>query len=269
MANSFSDSLRSFGGVVRAGTMALALCAVAACASTAPETGDSPKTTGELVADPMEPWNRYVFAVNDVVYTFMRPWIAPYMVLPDEGKEAVDNLIHNIKSPVILLNDLLQGEFERAWVTTGRFLINTTVGLFGLFDVAEGMGMPKHDEDFGQTLGTWGLGDGPYMVLPLLGPSNPRDALGAGVDMVSHPLFWVPGGDTGTMISAGRTYGSAATEYGGHVSEMDALRKTSLDYYATVRSLYIQMRRAQVRNIDPKAGEGAAVDYFPDDGTAQ
>lgn len=219
--------------------------------------------TGELVSDPLEPWNRYVFAVNDMIYTLARPWIAPYMVLPEAGKEKVDNLLHNLKTPVILLNDLLQGEFERAWITTKRFFINTTTGVLGLVDVAEKYGIPAHTEDFGQTLGTYGVGDGPYLVLPLFGPSNPRDALGQGIDMVTHPLFWL-GGETGTMVTAGRTYGTVSSEYGGRVNEMDALRETSLDYYATVRSLYTQMRRGQVQNLDAQPGQAAAVDYFAD-----
>ncbi|WP_051013751.1 MlaA family lipoprotein [Pararhodospirillum photometricum] len=251
-----------WGQVARAGILAVAVSSTASCAS-APQ-GD------ELVSDPMEPWNRYVFAVNDLIYTFLRPWIAPYMVLPDKGKEAVDNVVHNVKTPVILLNDLLQGEATRAWVTTQRFFINTTLGVLGTMDVAaKDYQLPKHREDFGQTLGAWGMGDGPYMVLPLLGPSNPRDALGSGIDMVSHPLFWVPGGDIGTMVSGGRTYATLASEYGGHVNEMDELRKTSLDYYATMRSLYTQMRRSEVKNIEGSKGQTAPVDYYSEGAPAK
>lgn len=210
------------------------------------------------VSDPLEPWNRYVFSVNDVVYTFARPWIAPYMVLPQEGKDTVDNFLHNLTSPVILVNDLLQGEFDRAWTTTKRFAINSTSGVLGLIDVAEDYGMAKHDEDFGQTLGTYGVGDSPYLVLPLLGPSNPRDGIGRGVDTITDPLFWVGT----TAISAGRMYGTFSNEYGGHVNEMDSLRETSLDYYATMRSLYTQMRRAKVKNIETPDSEEANIDYF-------
>lgn len=286
------------GGLAHLGAVALTAATLAACSSTtdpdmdAPVTGpqagaeaggmdtgaepgslpvqyaqadattDAATTDEQLVADPLEPWNRYVFSVNDLLYTFLRPWIAPYMVLPESGKESVDSFLHNASTPVILLNDLLQGEFDRAWVTTKRFFINTTAGMVGFIDVAEEYGMPKHEEDFGQTLGVYGVGDSPYLVLPLLGPSNPRDGVGTLVDFVSHPLFWVSGGYI-DVLKGGRTYGDVSSGYGGNVDQLDSIRETSLDYYASIRSLYTQKRRSEIRNeAGDAAGTQQDIDYF-------
>ncbi len=280
------------GGLARLGAVSVAVVTLAACgtvaepdtdaaatpAPMASEAGDAPSSAAvqyaqadattdataadeQLVSDPLEPWNRYVFSVNDLVYTFMRPWIAPYMVLPESGKKSVDSFLHNASTPVILVNDLLQGEFGRAWVTTKRFFINTTAGMVGFIDVAEEYGMPKHEEDFGQTLGVYGVGDGPYLVLPLFGPSNPRDGAGLLVDFVSHPLFWVGGGYI-DVLKGGRTYGDVASGYGRNVDQMDAIRASSLDYYASIRSLYTQKRRSDIANIETPAGAQQDIDYF-------
>ncbi|MCF8481133.1 MAG: VacJ family lipoprotein [Rhodospirillum sp.] len=276
MTNPITDITRRLGGrlggLSRSGITAIALMSLTACANVDTEGTSGQLAAAEpandmaaedevLVSDPLEPWNRYVFSVNDVVYSFARPWIAPYMVLPDEGKDTVDNFLHNLTSPVILLNDLLQGEMGRAWTTVKRFGINTTSGVLGLVDVADEYGMPKHEEDFGQTLGTWGMGDGPYLVLPLLGPSNPRDGIGRGVDTVTDPLFWLTGG-AAQAFSGARTYGTFSNEYGRRSGDMDALRESSLDYYATIRSLYTQMRRSKIQNIEGAKVQDAEVDYF-------
>lgn len=258
MSGTLSRLTSPLGALARIGAVGVALSFFAGCANQASQNGGD-----SLVSDPLEPWNRYVFAVNDFVYMMAQPFIAPYMVLPDSGKRTVDNFLHNLSTPVILLNDLLQCEFTRAWTTTKRFAVNSTVGVLGLVDVAADFDMPRHTEDFGQTLGTYGVGDGPYLVLPLLGPSNPRDAVGTGVDAVSHPLFWLPSNGTGDVIRGARAYASVSNELGGRTPQLEALRATSLDYYATVRSLYIQNRRAQVQNLDTSTGP--FVDYFPDD----
>ncbi len=220
---------------------------LAALAQTAPNMDDPYAGDEQLVADPFEDWNRYVFSLNTLIYMFMQPVIAPYGVLPDERKENVDNFLHNVSTPIILLNDLLQGDVDRAWVTTQRFAVNSTAGGLGFFDVAEGLDLPKHDEDFGQTLGVWGVGDGPYMVYPLFGPSNPRDGFGRAVDMVTNPLFWLAG-PTGEVMSNVHTYATVSSQLGGNVNRMEQIRSGSLDFYAAIRSLYIQSRRAAIAN---------------------
>src|SRR5262249_46629897 len=111
--------------------------------------------------------------------------------LPNFAQDGVRNALNNLRSPVVLGNDLLQGSMDRAGTTAARFFINSTLGIAGLFDVASEFGLVYHDEDFGQTLAVWGTGEGPYLVLPLLGPSNPRDLTGFGVDAVMDPWGWI------------------------------------------------------------------------------
>gem|GEM_PF-261938 len=282
------------GGLVRGGAVAATVLMLAACASTeegastadggtaagsnapqlaaatySPPDIDNPDAESDaLVEDPLEDWNRFVFDLNTLIYTLLQPVIAPYGVLPEERKRNVDNFVHNLSTPVILVNDLLQGETDRAWITTQRFFVNTVAGL-GLFDPASEMGLPKHSEDFGQTLGVWGVSDGPYMVYPLIGPSNPRDGVGRVVDMVTDPLFWISG-STAEAVSYSKTYVSTSSQLGSGVNRMEGLRESSLDFYAAVRSLYTQNRRAAIANQEegPAAGPGSIAppaDAFGDE----
>jgi len=230
---------------------------LAAMIRSAPDIDDPDSAEDTLVDDPLEDWNRFVFDVNTLVYMFLQPVIAPYGVLPDERRKNVDNFLHNLSTPVILLNDVLQGETDRAWVTTQRFAVNSTVGVLGFVDAAEDMDLPKHSEDFGQTLGVWGAGDGPYMVYPLIGPSNPRDGMGRMVDMVTDPMFWLTGDLARTLANA-RTYASVSSQLGGNIDRMEGLRASSIDFYAAVRSLYIQSRRAAIANDENKAPSASA-----------
>ena len=231
---------------------------LAALAQTAPSMDTPYGGDEQLVSDPLEDWNRYVFSLNTLIYMFMQPVIAPYAVLPPERQGNVDNFLHNVSTPIVLLNDLLQGNTDRAWVTTQRFFVNSTAGGLGFFDTAEDMGLPKHNEDFGQTLGVWGVGDGPYMVYPLIGPSNPRDGIGRGVDMITNPLFWLSG-PTGMLMADIHTYATVSSQLGGNVNRMEQIREGSLDYYAAIRSLYIQSRRAAIANQ-----EGDPIGSAPD-----
>lgn len=230
---------------------------LASALHTAPNIDDPDAAPGGLVEDPFEDWNRFVFDLNTLIYTLIQPVIAPYGVLPDERKRNVDNFVHNLSTPVILVNDLLQGEPDRAWVTTQRFVINTAGGL-GFFDPATDMGLPRHSEDFGQTLGVWGVGDGPYMVYPIIGPSNPRDGFGRIVDLATDPLFWLSG-PTAETLSYSKAYVSNTSTVGANVPRLEELRANSLDFYAAVRSLYTQSRRAAVGNQEDGPARGAAL----------
>src|SRR5262249_39950823 len=111
-------------------------------------------------------------------------------VTPQIVRNGVHNFLHNLRSPVIFTNDVLQGEFKRAGVTAARFGVNSTVGFLGVGDPAESLGLEVHDEDFGQTLGRWGVGTGPYLFIPVLGPTNLRDGAGSLVDIALDPLTW-------------------------------------------------------------------------------
>ena len=163
----------------------------------------------------------------------------------DVVRKGIGNFLSNISAPVILANDILQGNVDRAITTLVRMLINTTVGIFGLADVAAELGIEKHKEDFGQTLGFYGVGEGFYLVLPLFGPSNPRDALGKlFIDSYFDPVGHLVSQDTNWGITAG----SGIDEYSSIVDELNQVKMTSVDYYAAIRSLYRQKRKSEISN---------------------
>jgi phospholipid-binding lipoprotein MlaA len=213
--------------------------------------------------DPLEPVNRAVFKFNRVVDGLV---LEPASILygnlvPDLGKRGIRNFLDNLRAPVVFVNDILQGERERAGITLGRFITNTILG-FGLFDAARDFGFEKHDEDFGQTLAVWGVGEGPYIVLPILGPSNLRDAGGLVVDrFVFDP--------TGTLSPANvdvpwearlaRT-GTDGIDTRYRLGDLISnVYETSLDPYATFRTVYRQRRAAEIRN--QRADEATQENY--------
>ena len=151
----------------------------------------APQSAEGDVNDPLEPVNRFIFGFNQIVEdVILRPFSYGYhAVVPEFGRTAISNFLDNLSGPVVLANDLLQGEPGRAWTTTRRLLINTTIGVGGLWDVAASFGIDEHREDFGQTMGVWGVSEGPYLMLPILGPSNSRDVIGKfGDDPFFNPV---------------------------------------------------------------------------------
>src|SRR5262249_48606655 len=172
------------------------------------------------------------------------------------------NVINNLATPITLTNDILQGNPEAAAVTIDRFMINTTLGIGGLFDHASGLGKPFHREDFGQTLGTWGVGGSPYIVLPLLGPSNPRDMVGMVGDTAVNPMTWILYNDPfwARSIPVG-TEAVVARE--AILDDYAALRKNSPDLYASVRDLYAQKRQAEIANEAAGYNPGSGVTSLP------
>ena len=203
----------------------------------------------DVVNDPLEPLNRSVFAVNLVIDgVLVRPVAQLYLiVVPRAVRDMVRNFLENLETPVILANDALQLEWERARITTTRFVINSTIGIGGFFDVAEDMGYERHEEDFGQTLAVYGSGEGWYLMLPLLGPSTARDAIGLGVDYFLDPLNYLEDPD-GTVIFVGRTVASGVDLRSRNLETFDEIERSSIDFYATVRSLYRQRRNDLIRN---------------------
>ena len=145
------------------------------------------------------------------------------------------------------MNDILQGEIGRAGDTVARFVINSTVGIFGLVDVAENLGFEQHNEDFGQTLAVWGFGEGPYLMLPILGPSNPRDAIGRVVDFFVDPINWWVAPDD-NRIPIIRTAVSAIDLRDRLWENLEEIDKNSIDPYASYRSMYRQRRNDEIRN---------------------
>ena len=223
--------------------------------------------SGEI-SDPIEGFNRGVFAFNDAVdRAAIKPIARVYRaVLPEPMRDAVRSFLRNIETPVILANDLLQGEFDRAEQTTARFLINSTMGVGGLFDVADQVGIEYHEEDFGQTLATWGVDDGFYVVLPLLGPSSARDAVGTLVDTLLDPFGYIigPGADS-ALISTGRSAFDGVDLRSRNIENLDELRADSIDFYARLRSMYHQHRLFLIANGDDP-DQLVAPDYFFIDG---
>jgi phospholipid-binding lipoprotein MlaA len=213
-------------------------------------SGDLDEPTGSAeVNDPIEPVNRLVFAVNDAVDVIvLKPVATTYKFwAPEALRNAVRNFLRNLATPVTLLNDVLQGNGSRAGKTLARFALNTTIGFGGLGDPATEMGLQYHFEDFGQTLAVHGVGEGPYLVLPLLGPSTLRHTVGRGVDFATDPLTYVlwkkpiyyAGGRKGAEILDNRTE---------LLKTIDDLKETSVDYYATIRSTYRQNRLSEINN---------------------
>lgn len=206
--------------------------------------------------DPLETVNRFTFAFNDAVDTMIiRPAAVTYRFLvPDPVQDSVQNALRNLNGPVVLANDLLQGEWERAETTAMRFLINSTVGVAGLFDVASDWGYEYHREDFGQTLGTWGVGEGFYLVLPILGPSTLRDAVGMGVDSLIDPWSYVlrygagMSDDTVFWVMVGRRALEGIDLRARNIETLDSVRRDSVDFYARMRTLYRQNRQSEIRN---------------------
>ena len=206
---------------------------------------------GEEVNDPLEPLNRVTFAFNEFINQYLLGPVAKgyNTVLPDVVRYAISNLLDNVGAPVTLANDLLQGEFDRGLTTAARIMINTTAGVGGIIDVAEKLGFGGHEEVFGQTLAVWGVGEGPYLILPLLGPSNPRDGIGR---FFADPFFDPLGYYLDTQELDAADYGVTAlggiVTYAGIVSELEQLRETSIDFYGALRSLYRQRRQALIKN---------------------
>jgi phospholipid-binding lipoprotein MlaA len=202
----------------------------------------------ELNNDPAEPTNRAIFAGNQFVdHHVLKPVARGYEdYVPGRVRSSIHNFVSNLGQPAVAVNDLLQGNVSRAWDTTQRFAINTTVGGAGLFDVATDWKRPAHKADFGQTLGVWGVGPGPVVQLPLFGPSNLRDSIGQVVGLVTDPTNLVPGSAAVTAVKT--TSGSVGfvDTRANLLSTTDALERTSLDYYAALRSAAAQRRAALV-----------------------
>jgi len=228
------------------------------------DEGDVP---GDLVAeteDPLEGLNRVVFGFNQVVdHLVLEPSARIYRaVIPRPVRTGVTNVLNNLASPITLTNDILQGNPEAAANTIKRFMVNSTLGIGGIFDHATGLGEPLHYEDFGQTLGVWGVGSGPYLVIPILGPSNPRDASGMVVDTAVNPMTWIlydaplwqKSIPVGTQIVVSRE---------AILDDYDNLRKNSPDLYASVRDLYAQKRQAEIANEAAGYNPGSGVNSLP------
>lgn len=226
----------------------IGLLAMGGCAT--PPPADDPDSVAEFKAanDPLEPTNRVIYAVNDGLDTvLLKPLALLYKnVVPDPVQRGARNVLSNLGAPVTLGNDLLQGKPGRAGDTAMRFLINTTIGFGGVADVAKELGYPPHSADFGMTLAVWGMGAGPYLFLPVFGPSNPRDAVGMGGDYAMTPFtYFNQKGALGDALWA-KTGVAALDARASVADDLDKVKAQALDPYATIRSLARQYRQKQI-----------------------
>lgn len=227
-----------------------ALTLVAGCATPPPADDKEAMAEWEQVNDPLEPMNRTIFEFNQAVdKALLKPLAQGYRwAVPQFGRDRVRDFVRNLRAPVIFVNDVLQGEPDRAMQTLMRFAFNTGFGIGGLIDVAEPGGIPYHDEDFGQTFAVWGIGEGPYLVLPILGPSNPRDGVGLVTEWLSDPfnLYMDRIGQDWAIWTRAGVGGLEKRER--LLDTLDEIERTSLDYYSALRSTYRQNRAAEVKN---------------------
>lgn len=220
----------------------LAFTMLAGCASTAQVIDENP--------DPLENYNRMMYRFNEGVdKTVIKPIAKGYKAITPEFVDiGISNFFSNLGDVSVVANDLLQLKFEQAVSDTGRLLVNSTIGVLGFFDVATSMGMPKHNEDFGQTLGFWGVGEGYYLVLPILGPSTTRDMWSVPVDLyLLHPAAYVnPVWQSYTIYGVG--FVDARADF---LRIEKAFDDAALDPYSFQREAYLQRRRNLVFDGNP------------------
>lgn len=218
-------------------TVSLLAVTLAGCA-----VGPNPK-------DPYESFNRKVFAFNEGLdQAVFKPVAKGYeTALPQFVRTGVSNFFGNIGDVFIGVNNLLQGKPDKALSDAGRVLLNTTLGIAGLFDPASDIGLEKHDEDFGQTLGKWGVGDGPYLVLPIFGPRTTRDTFGLGLDLTADPVT--------KLYPVSHRNSAVATRFVSDRAELlpveKALDEAALDKYGYMRDAYLQRRLSLIYDGDP------------------
>jgi phospholipid-binding lipoprotein MlaA len=211
-------------------------------------TDPAARAAFEEANDPLEPLNRGTFAFNRVLDGLLIKNIALLYrtALPDQMRTAIRHVLHNLNQPVVFANNMLQGKLDRAGTTAVRFSINTTIGIGGVFDVATDWGYAEQTGDFGQTLWSWGVSDGPYLVLPLLGPSDPRDAIGEGVDGYIDPFRYIARSEHIADMNKVRFITDGVDQRAESISDLDEVEKTSIDFYAQLRSLWRQHRAQEL-----------------------
>lgn len=280
-SRSASDALVSTGwaAALRVGVVALCVVVQAAAAQEASADPETPATEEALLAsedlfsddfalefedevsDPLERMNRGIFRGNRFLdRVLLDPLARGYRwILPGPVRGAVRGVFENLGSPGVIVNDLLQGEGSRAGDASARFLLNTTVGLAGIWDPATRIGYQAHNSDFGQTLGKAGWETGPYLVLPVFGPNTTRDLVGDVVDLALRPDTWLL--PLGSRLVLGSTDGISLKD--ANLEEINALEASSVDFYTAMRSAYMMDRDAFVLGTDTAARVEPSIDSAP------
>lgn len=245
------SNIRSF---FRLSLLAGLLALLSGCATTNPQNG---------VNDPFQGYNRAMYKFNDVVdKAVLKPVAKGYVtVVPDPFRQGISNFFNNLNDITVIINDVLQGKMQQAFQDTGRFVLNTTVGVAGIFDIASMSGYYKNNEDFGQTLGVWGVDSGPYLVLPIFGPRTVRDSFGLVGDYYSDPVTYVEGPGA---RNAFRAVDLVQTRAGLLKAERVLDEATAGDEYSYVRDAYLQRRLNLVHDGNPPVTEDD-FDIFEDD----
>ena len=241
------------------------VCMMAAMCLTLTACAGQNVDTTKTIPDPLEPWNRGVTQFNkglDIIV--LDPLAKGYnAVLPQFVRNAVGNFLRNLRTPLYFANNVLQGDVGGAGVSAARFLMNSTIGVGGLVDVAAKQGLNSEEEDFGQTLAVWGLGDGFYLVWPILGPSSLRDTVGMGVDAFADPVRIIAFDEGEEWIYYTRNGIEALHRKAEVVDVLSDLRENSLDYYSAIKSIYEQRRIALIHDnsYDMSQQQGSYDDY--------
>ncbi len=215
--------------------------------------GGCASATKDGMDDPLEPFNREMFRINQSLdHNAALPAAVFYKSsVPGDLRDGVHNLLQNVSLPITVANDVLQGEFHRAGRAAGRFCVNTTVGVLGVMDPATDMGMPLQQEDFGQTLAVYGVPGGPYVVLPLLGAALPRDAVGRiFVDHYFSPLSYFDYSGH-YYVSLGTRVFSSVDGRARAIEEIKDIERNSIDQYAAMRDAFLKHRQDQIDNKTP------------------
>ena len=214
--------------------------------------------TPKPVKDCFEGLNRATFALNQSLdKAVFKPVAEAYRTLPSSVRSGTSNALDNLSSLITVPNNILQGQFKTAGINTGRFVVNTTVGILGILDVADQIGFPKYEkEDYGQTLGVMGFSEGCYLVIPVLGPSTIRDTAGSFMNILGGDPYYNASTHGNNEFLSDKVYMTTKVISGidfraKNLESIDNLEKNSMDFYASVRSLYLQDRQQKIINSNP------------------
>ncbi|MDE3060010.1 MAG: VacJ family lipoprotein [Pseudomonadota bacterium] len=251
-----------------AASVGFMLAAGYAHAAAAPASADDQADNAPAADDPLESVNRGIYQFNYAFDTYaLRPVTVGYrFVVPEKGREMVSNFLENLYTPVVFINSVLQGDPQNSFSTLWRFLINSTMGIGGVFDVASEAGLKNRQADFGETMAFYGVGSGPFIELPVLGPSNVRDAFGRLGDAFMLPTNYatsnnVFSGNTGDWIEYGTWVATAIDQRSRNMKLIDDIYSTSLDPYTTFKSAYTQHRVSKIRRDKASRDKALAKGY--------